>query len=687
MKKLIPFFLLLTIACHAQTNINVIYSFINGLGETQTVKQISFTPLTPNKYGNAIIVGDEVKRVVTGTSYTNTEISGNAYMVRYYASAYPPTPTTVFTNYFPPNLTGTVYATDYTQFGFYFGSQAPGILPGTGVTFTTNGTAITINSTGGGTNGSAPVAAGIGLSSSLNNGTNILRIDATVVTNYDFLIVSSNGFFRTLRSDHTPKGNGSNLLAAISLASSNAPATVYIYTTGLFDTSNNGLMREGVSLVFENDGCVIDTGTAIAFDAFASINKLYVKGGFFTNSAIRSFSFDSGNSSVFLEDSTFCNHGEVIDIGGIINFKNVILTGGLSVIQEGGSLGTLNIFDSTISSNLTVSGTITANISNCKLYGNMYVGDADFTGKPKFTLDSFLISGTTFDFTTSAPYDVNVVGGFSGVFNSSILNNTNLNNVFIGSASMLTGGSPALATNSATATDGQVLVKRGNNLKLETVSGGSGVTNAASYSLTNNTGFYGNAVGLTNIQASSIKGTYSGNLGNTTNVGISYGGTYNGVSLAGANSLANGATLTVNSGASLVLASGASVGGATLLATNSATATDGQALTKTGTNLAFTTISGSAPAGVITNNQTGVTLGGTFNGTVTATNLPSPTNYPAITGTVTGGNVMLSSGTTNAFGSPTFTNAPAVLTPLTNTVAAWLPVTIGGTNYFIPLSK
>ena len=47
-----------------------------------------------------------------------------------------------------------------------------------------------------------------------------------------------------------------------------------------------------------------------------------------------------------------------------------------------------------------------------------------------------------------------------------------------------TNASPALATNSATATDGQVLVKRGNNLRLETVSGGS-TTNFDSITVTN----------------------------------------------------------------------------------------------------------------------------------------------------------------------------------------------------------
>lgn len=53
-------------------------------------------------------------------------------------------------------------------------------------------------------------------------------------------------------------------------------------------------------------------------------------------------------------------------------------------------------------------------------------------------------------------------------------------------ASILTNASPALATNSATATDGQALVKRGNNLSLETVSGGSSTTGMRTNQFTTN---------------------------------------------------------------------------------------------------------------------------------------------------------------------------------------------------------
>jgi len=56
---------------------------------------------------------------------------------------------------------------------------------------------------------------------------------------------------------------------------------------------------------------------------------------------------------------------------------------------------------------------------------------------------------------------------------------------YIGSAIMLTNGSPNLATNAATATDGQALVKRGDRLKLETISGSGTQTNISYLDVTN----------------------------------------------------------------------------------------------------------------------------------------------------------------------------------------------------------
>ena len=115
MTRLIVFALLLTqFVCQAQTNISVIYSFVNGLGQTQTVKQVSFTPLAFGLDGKAYVVGDETFRVITSASYTNPMLSGFSYRVKYFSTIQPPTLTACFTNSFSTNVTGTVYAADYT---------------------------------------------------------------------------------------------------------------------------------------------------------------------------------------------------------------------------------------------------------------------------------------------------------------------------------------------------------------------------------------------------------------------------------------------------------------------------------------------------------------------------------------------------------------------------------------------
>lgn len=103
------------LVCQAQTNISVIYSFMNGLGQVQNVKQVSFTPMAyqVGSYSNATVVGDEVFRVVTASRLTNNMLSGFAYRVKYFQSIQPPVTTFIGTNYFGTNVTGAVYATDY----------------------------------------------------------------------------------------------------------------------------------------------------------------------------------------------------------------------------------------------------------------------------------------------------------------------------------------------------------------------------------------------------------------------------------------------------------------------------------------------------------------------------------------------------------------------------------------------
>ncbi len=65
------------------------------------------------------------------------------------------------------------------------------------------------------------------------------------------------------------------------------------------------------------------------------------------------------------------------------------------------------------------------------------------------------------------------------------ITNTVINGVINGNANGLTNGSPSLATNSAVATDGMALVKRGNKLKLETISGSLPADTSTSSLLTN----------------------------------------------------------------------------------------------------------------------------------------------------------------------------------------------------------
>lgn len=117
--------LMLAIAASAQTNINVVYSFLNSFGQTQNVKKVSFTPLAPvGVFNSSIIVGDTVDRVVTATTLTNPMFNGYSYRVSYYGATTLP-PTTVFTNYFPTNTPAapaTVFARDYVAISTNLGN-------------------------------------------------------------------------------------------------------------------------------------------------------------------------------------------------------------------------------------------------------------------------------------------------------------------------------------------------------------------------------------------------------------------------------------------------------------------------------------------------------------------------------------------------------------------------------------
>lgn len=114
-QKLSILFLFICLACGAQNNLTVIYSFVNGFGQPQNVKQVSFTPMSFGVQTNLIVVGDETFRVVSATNLSVNLISGFAYRIKYFSTIQPPTVTTVFTNSFPTNLTGTIYAANWIQ--------------------------------------------------------------------------------------------------------------------------------------------------------------------------------------------------------------------------------------------------------------------------------------------------------------------------------------------------------------------------------------------------------------------------------------------------------------------------------------------------------------------------------------------------------------------------------------------
>ena len=96
-----------------------------------------------------------------------------------------------------------------------------------------------------------------------------------------------------------------------------------------------------------------------------------------------------------------------------------------------------------------------------------------------------------------------------------------------GDAGNLTNGSPALATNNATATDGQVMVKRGGNLKLETITS-SAVAATGGLTVTTNGALYTvnlpatltNTVAAANVTAGNLTTT-----GTNTAGAFSLGGT------------------------------------------------------------------------------------------------------------------------------------------------------------------
>ncbi len=106
--------------CFSQTNISVVYSFVDGTGQPQNVKQVSFAPLGLAISGNSVMATNEFRRVITTTNLAVPLLNNMAYRVRYLVSIQPDVYGACFTNYFGTNVTGTVYAKDYVTFSNNF---------------------------------------------------------------------------------------------------------------------------------------------------------------------------------------------------------------------------------------------------------------------------------------------------------------------------------------------------------------------------------------------------------------------------------------------------------------------------------------------------------------------------------------------------------------------------------------
>ena len=202
MKKILPIlFILLALSGKAQTNINVVYSFLNGLNQNQRVVQVSFTPMSLGIYSNAFVIGDENYRVVTGNKFTNQMISGFGYRVKYFRQKDPDIITAIFTNWFGTNVSGTVYATDYVAIstnlgsGIYAYSQAqsdaryPTFATATNIALVVAQSVVNTNAGGGGggvTNGGGVLSGMLTNATFSAGGSNAIKgvaIDLGVVTN------------------------------------------------------------------------------------------------------------------------------------------------------------------------------------------------------------------------------------------------------------------------------------------------------------------------------------------------------------------------------------------------------------------------------------------------------------------------------------------------------------------------
>jgi len=115
--------LLVGLNLRAQSLFTNVFSFVNAMGVTQNVKQVSIEPLQAlGVYGDSIIVPDVQKLTVKTNTLPVPLLSGYSYRVKYYASVSPELITSTFTNYFSTNVSGVVSASDYVTISTNLGS-------------------------------------------------------------------------------------------------------------------------------------------------------------------------------------------------------------------------------------------------------------------------------------------------------------------------------------------------------------------------------------------------------------------------------------------------------------------------------------------------------------------------------------------------------------------------------------
>lgn len=371
MRKLFILFLLSAFSVFA-TDINVVYSFVDGLGQTNSVSKITFTPLYLSSDGQHIVTSNTVTRVTSGASYTNAMKAGIAYAVNYYPTAYG-SPSASFTNYFPSSLTNgqTVDAVDYMSFGFSFGTFSYGIEPGTNVLFQTNGTAITISSSGGGTTytnttAAAGVISGSGIGTNTSGIVTYSSIAAAGGVTNEQTGVTLNGTF-------TGNGSGLTNLNASSLSSGTVP-----------------LARLPAAVVTNNEANVSLSGTfAGTFAGNLNNGVSHVGTNFVATYQILANSFSSdGDDPVVALGNWLWSDGTLSGDGsGLTNLNASALASGTVP---------LNVLPSAVvtnnEANVSLSGPVTVN-------GNLQVtGDLPVRKKVNIPINNFAVgSGALFN--------------------------------------------------------------------------------------------------------------------------------------------------------------------------------------------------------------------------------------------------------------------------------------------------